>query len=88
MRDYWPVIINDAYDEYKKGTGDQYKDLLEKILPESVKGEDAVLGTPDDKMINIPQPGEGNLINKNTEEYAILPNPGRSWSLGFRQSIS
>ena len=70
MRDYWPVIINDAYDEYKKGTGDQYKDLLEKILPESVKGEDAILGTADDKMINIPQPGEGNLIDKNTAEYA------------------
>ncbi len=71
MRDYWPVIINDAYDEYKKGNGDQYKDLLEAILPESVLGADKLLGTADDGgMIEIPKPGEGNIIDKSTDAYS------------------
>jgi len=71
MRGYWPVIINDAYDEYKKGNGDQYKDLLEKILPESVLGADMLLGTTDDgEMISVPQPQKGtNVIDKTTSEY-------------------
>ena len=88
MRDYWPVIINDAYDEYNKGTGDQYKDLLEKILPDSVLGPDKILGTKDDKeMLEIPQPGEGNIIEKNEAysdwmKFYTVQGEAGVWDLG------
>jgi hypothetical protein len=70
MRGYWPVIINDAYDEFKKGDGDQYGDLLKKLLPSSVAGVDGILGNEDDQMIDIPMPGEGNLLDKTSDKYS------------------
>ncbi len=96
MRDYWPVIINDAYDEYNKGTGDQYKDLLEKILPDSVLGPDKILGTPDDgEMLEIPQPGQDNIIEKNEAysdwmKFYTVQGEAGVWDLGnqFQKNLA